>query len=144
VERDARKSTPKLSESIRIISKGKNRAESTSIASPIANSTGIRQRSDVVNIESGRLGRSPNVQESGGLSNRNTSGRLGVPVEGAYGTFGHTPSINETFNQQDGPPDLTLPPPIKSISDLRVNETSQGGSEQSRPRAMTVDGLYVR
>ncbi|CAG8609901.1 11674_t:CDS:10, partial [Acaulospora colombiana] len=140
-ERDAKKTTPKFYDSVRRTPKGKQRADSTSIASPIANSTGIRQRNEAVNIESNRAGKSNSLQESGGLSNKNTSGRIGASVEGVYGTFGHTPSINEQLNLQDGPPDLTLPPPIKSISDAHINEVLQGGSSRNRPRAMTVDTL---
>ncbi|PVF97400.1 SPX-domain-containing protein [Serendipita vermifera] len=140
-EQDAKRTSPKFYDSVRRTPKGKHRADSTSVASPIPNSAGTRQQGDTVNIESNRAGKSTSFQESGGLSNRNTSGKIGASVEGVYGTFGRTPPINDQLNPQDGLPDLTLPPPIKSISDLHVNQTLQGSSSHNRPRAMTVDTL---
>jgi hypothetical protein len=69
----------------------------------------------------------------------NTDSPLPVktPNEG-YGSFGLTPSLDQSANpyqnlvhrrseDHNSPPEMTLPPPIKSISDLQINELPAGG-----------------
>lgn len=42
--------------------------------------------------------------------------------EGGYGSFGHTPPLDRAFKDRTpNIPEMTLPPPIKSISDVQVN-----------------------
>ncbi|KAG8819078.1 hypothetical protein FRC19_010139 [Serendipita sp. 401] len=67
-----------------------------------------------------------------------------------YGTFGQSPPISSEREQKhaapSSPPVMLLPPPIKSISDLHVNEQETVGVEGSkRPRvtlqASSPDGV---
>jgi len=56
-------------------------------------------------------------------------GAVARPPSEGYGSFGLTPPLAESgaspYGRHDAPnspPEMTLPPPIKSISDLRINE----------------------
>jgi hypothetical protein len=58
--------------------------------------------------------------------------------EGGYGSFGRTPPLDQNANERsNSPPEMILPPPIRSISDLRINEpspTSEVVENTARPQ----------
>jgi hypothetical protein len=61
--------------------------------------------------------------------------------EGGYGSFGRTPPLDQnTYEGPNSPPEMILPPPIKSISDLRINESSPTAevAESTAPAQQTV------
>lgn len=84
----------------------------------------------------------PNVENSAAWS----TSREG----GMYGSFGRTPPSGQHRNEVPGsPPDLTLPPPIKSISDLRIHEIppspdNDSDADKQGPMSESPDKIQVR
>jgi hypothetical protein len=125
-----------------------NKGSSTTETTPATlNPGGMRRRLTLQNQASTQAetltpsarGRAPKVVL---VDNGNGALPVKTPNEG-YGSFGLTPplldqSVNPYPNSVPGhsedhnsPPEMTLPPPIKSISDLRINELPAGGGQGS-------------
>jgi hypothetical protein len=127
-------------------SRDSNKGSSTADTTPATlNPGGIRRRLSLQNqgdtqaetLTPAARGRTPKIVL---VDNANSSLPARAP-NGGYGSFGLTPPLlNQSANlyqnsaharseDHNSPPEMTLPPPIKSISDLRINELPAGGGQ---------------
>ncbi|KAG8807091.1 hypothetical protein FRC17_004659 [Serendipita sp. 399] len=89
---------------------------------------------------------SPNVRDAPGTTGEFSSISRSPGVRQAYGTFSITPPFSTSGQGQEqrhnvdpsSPPEMLLPPPIKSISDLRINEAALPLGERSGKTRVTL------
>jgi hypothetical protein len=78
--------------------------------------------------EPGRSNTVGGPSPSSNLTNNNVG--WSTSRDGRYGSFGRTPPLNQNAHERpNSPPEMILPPPIKSISDLAINELSPTAEE---------------
>ncbi|CCA74266.1 related to putative phosphate transporter 1 [Serendipita indica DSM 11827] len=98
----------------------------------------LQLRTPVIQEEATSSARSKRVSDEGqtpkGINTRDTK-------SGMYGSFGVTPPL-ERVEDMNSPPEMVLPPPIKSISNLDINETLQPATldapRMTRRRGVTI------